>query len=119
MTKPSRSKAGRYWSNVMVSLPQLQDADGVAAVNLLLNVVGQLHRIEQLELWHLLVGHQEVGPEQQLIGPAEEERTAELRITGNSAIPAGFRQVAIEVFVLLHQPVESTTGSHWGRDLGI
>src|SRR5262245_19422264 len=113
MTKPSRSKVALYCSNVMASLPvKLQDADRVAAVDLLLNLIRQIQRVEQLELRHLLAGHQKVGAEEQAVGPAEDELPAKLRIAGNGAVAARLGQVAVEVGVLAHQPVEGAAGGH-------
>src|SRR5262245_41583790 len=98
---------------------QLEDPNGIAAINLVLDLLGQFQRIEQLELRDLLVGHEHVGAEQEAVGPPQDELPAEFPVAGNGGVAARLGQVAVQVRVLRQEPLQGPAGDHRGRDLGV
>src|SRR5262245_16712023 len=90
--------------NSLLQVLQPQHADGIPAVDLVWNVLGQVERVEQIELRHLVVRHQVVGAKQTTVGVAEDEFAAELLVARDGRMAARLGQVAIEIGILGEQP---------------
>src|SRR5262245_44478481 len=98
---------------------QLQKSPGILAVDSRLDVIRKLQRVEQLKLRNFLASHQEIGPEDKLCGVADDELAAEPGIARDGLFASRFREIAIQVGILVHQPVECSPGSGRLGNIGI
>src|SRR5262245_57725399 len=89
---------------------QSQQFAGVVAEHFRSHVRRQVDLGEQLELRHVLAGVQKVGAEHQPVSPADEELSTELLIAADRAGAAAGREIAVDVLILLHQPVDRSPG---------
>jgi hypothetical protein len=63
---------------------------------------------------HFLFGHEVVGAEDQPIGVADEELAAEVAVAGDGQVSTRLRQVALQVRVLVHEPIQRAAGDENG-----
>src|SRR4029079_12055228 len=97
----------------MCMLGESQQLAGILAENLRLDGGRQVRQLllEQLKLWHGLLGREKIGPEHDPILPADKEFAAKSQIPADRPRAAAGGKIAIQVRVLVHQGVDRAAGS--------